>query len=253
MKKPNLAIDATYSFAKTHYRDRQSVDGRTLLEHCKNVAILAEKISVRLYEDVRGEFLPPDSKDSIAAIVHTALLHHAINIGDCPFEKIVDVTNVQIAAMVADISRDFRLVETKRDMEFRGRVSQSPVGAQIVVLSDIICCGREMISAAQQDGKDAIPRCKKLLTQLDADLLSLHVVSKYPVLQQYSSSARAILRNVSQQFKDIKAKAKMEKFVSRMTANVQKNKAAKKKICDDTDAVISSNKDTQNETRKSAT
>lgn len=251
MKKTNLAIDTTYSFAKTHYKDRQSVDGRTLLEHCKNVAILAEKIAVTLYEDVRGEFLPPDAKESIAAIVHTALLHHAINIGDCPFERIVDVTNVQIAAMVADISRDFRLVETKRDMEFRGRVSQSPVGAQIVVLSDIICCGKEMISATQRDGKNAIPKCKKLLTQLDADLLSLHVASRYPVLQQYSSSARALLRDVSQRFKDIKAKARMEKFVSRVTANIQKNKAAKKKVCDDVSPQLS--KENQNEKREPIT
>jgi len=233
MKKMQLAIDTTYFFAKTHYSARQSIDGRPLFDHCKNVATLAEKIAVKLYSDIRGEFLSPESRDSIANIVHTGLLHHAIDIGECPFEHVVDVSSVQVAAMVADISRDFRLIETKRDLEYRGRVSQSPVGAQVVVLADIICAAKEIIALTKAEGKSAIPKGKKLLTQLDADLMSLHAVTRYYILRQYSVAARGLLRQVSQLFKELRAQAKEARAMSRLTERI-KNKAAKRKIQPDT-------------------
>jgi len=238
MKKIQLTIDGTYFFAKDHYGNRKSFDGRLLFDHCKSVATLAEKIAVRLYSDMRGEFLSEESHDSIANIVHTGLLHHAIDIGSCPFERVVDITSVQVAAMVADISRDFRLIETKRDLEYRGRVSQSPVGAQIVVLADIICSAREIMALTKANGKAAIPKSKKLLTQLDADLMALHAVSRYHMLQQYSTAARQLLKQVSQLFKEIRTQAKEARALARLADRI-KNKAAKRRIhnTDDSDTL----------------
>jgi (p)ppGpp synthase/HD superfamily hydrolase len=228
-KTADTPIQQTLSFAKQHYGSRQALFGETLVEHCVAVAYMSETIAQKLYQDVRADFMPDDTKDSISAIVQTALLHDILNVSACAFENIAEVTTVQIAAMVADISRDFRLVETKRDMEFRGRLSQSPVGAQIVVVADIICTAKAALSVLQAAGIAAVPKTKKVLTQLDGDLLAIHAANRFYMLRLYVHAARNLLSDVSQAIKNCRQKAKLDKCVAQNTKALRERVAAEEK------------------------
>lgn len=228
----SASLQQTLSFAKMHYGDKQTTTGASLTAHCVVVAQQAETIAQKLYQDVRADFMPDDTKESINAIVQSALLHDILNVSACAFENIAEVATVQIAAMVADISRDFRLVETKRDMEFRGRLSQSPVGAQIVVVADIICTARDILTRLQKHGLSFVPKAKKLLTQLDGDLLAVHAASRFYVLRMYVHAARNLLVDVSQTIKACKSKAKLDKIVAQNTKAIRDRVAAKKKAAE---------------------
>ena len=228
MKKTHeLTFDKTIEFANQYYKDRTTPIGDTLIDHCRNVANLAETIAIKLYKDVRADYFPDSSKDGIAIIIHGALLHDIFNVGACPFEHVAEATTVQIAAIVADISRDFRLVETKRDMEFRGRLSQSPVAAQIIATSDIICTAKDALKLLNDGGVTATVRVKKMLTQLDGDLLAIHAANKYYVLRLYVHAARNLLTTISQEIKTCKQRAKMAKTVANSTKTLREKIAAK--------------------------
>ncbi len=228
-KAADTPVQRTLTFAKQQYGSRQALFGETLVDHCVAVAYMAETIAQKLYQDVRADFMPDDTKDSISAIVQTALLHDVLNVSACAFENIAETTTVQIAAMVADISRDFRLVETKRDMEFRGRLSQSPVGAQIVVVADIICTAKAALKLLNSAGMPAVPKTKKVLTQLDGDLLAIHAASRFYVLRLYVHAARNMLSDVSQTIKSCRQKAKLDKCVAQNTKALRERVAAAEK------------------------
>jgi (p)ppGpp synthase/HD superfamily hydrolase len=220
-KSDNRSFEKTVEFAERHYEGKKTPTGGPLFEHCMKVARQAEKIAQKLYQDVRADFLPDSTKDSIAMIMQSAVLHDVLNVSACAFEHIAETATVQVAAMVADISRDFRLVETKRDMEFRGRLSQSPVGAQIVVAADIICTAKELLALLQTTGPGAVPRAKKILAQLDGDLLALHAANRYYMLRLYVHAARNLLVEVSQKIKECKQQARMEKLVAQHTKKLR--------------------------------
>lgn len=230
MKKTDeLSLEKTLEFATQCYATKTTNAGDDLLSHAKNVAKYAEKIASRLYQDMRADYMPEDSKDSIIAIVHCGVLHDVLNVSACAFENIAEVANVQIAAMVAAISRDFRLVETKRDMEFRGRLSQSPVGAQIVVVADIICTAQALSQAIDVIGIGVVPKAKKIIAQLDGDLLAIHAANKYYALRLYTHAARNLLSEISQKIKACKQRVKMEKIVLQSTKTIRENVEAAKK------------------------
>jgi len=229
MKKsdnPVVPLRHILAFAEQHYRDLKTNAGINLVEHSKQVARQAETIAHKLYQDVRADYLPDDTKDSITAIIQGALLHDVLNVSACAFENIAEISTVQVAAMVADISRDFRMVETKRDMEFRGRVSGSPVGAQIIVLADIICTARDLLALISSDGVTAIPKIKKILTQLDGDLLALRAAERFYVLRLFSHAARNLLGDVSRTIKECRQKAKLDKIVAQHTTGIRAQAAA---------------------------
>jgi len=224
MKKsdtPNVPLRHVLLFAAQQYRDLRTNAGISLIEHSKQVARQAETIAHKLYQDVRADYLPDDTKDSILSIIQGALLHDVLNVSACAFENIAEISTVQVAAMVADISRDFRMVETKRDMEFRGRVSGSPVGAQIIVLSDIICTAKDLLTLVGENGTAVIPKAKKILTQLDGDLLALRAAERFYVLRLFSHAARNLLGDVSRTIKECRQKAKLDKLVAQHTTGIR--------------------------------
>lgn len=225
-KLDNRTLHRVLDFAKQHYGDRKTNLDRPLLEHCMAVARQAEVIAQKLYQDVRADFMPDKTKESIYAIVQIALLHDVLNVSACAFEHIAETATVHVAAMVADISKDFRLVETKRDMEFRGRLSQSPVGAQIVVVADIICTTKDLTRDLQKNGLASVGKAKKILAQFDADLLAVHAAGRYYILRMYVHAARNLLTKVSQTIKDMKTKARMEKLVNHHTKKLRQSQAA---------------------------
>lgn len=220
------AINNSAAFAKKHYGDQPSVYGRNLLQHCLAVAKLAEHITRKLYQDVRNDHSQAETNEQLATIVQGAMLHDVINVS-CAFEDVAEQTTVQIAALVADLSRDYRLVETKRDMEFRGRLSQSPVSTQIVAIADVMCTLKEVINMIKAEGQPAIPRAKKILAQLDGDLLAIPSVNLYYVLRMYSHAAKSMMREASQLIKDCRAKARMDRLVAQGTAGIRAKMAAK--------------------------
>lgn len=222
-------IEDTVEFAKEHYRAQPSVHKNTLLQHAIAVAKLAETIGARLYQDVREDYMSEDTKESVAVIVHGAILHDVINVGRCPFEYIAERTTVQIAAMVADLSRDFRLVETKRDMEFRGRLSTSTVGTQIVAVADIICTAQEIVELLNDRGAPAIPTAKKLIIQLDGDLLAIHAASRFYPLRLYAHAARNLLQDASKLIKECRSRAKMDRAAVETAKRIQAKAVAKQR------------------------
>ena len=195
-------VQDTIAFARQHYGDRRSIHRRTLLQHAAAVAKLAEQIGMKLYQDVREDFMSGDTQESLAIIVHSALLHDMINVSRCAFEEIAERTTVQIAAVVADLSRDYRLVETKRDMEFRGRLASSTVGAQVIAVADILCTTKEIIDMVNDLGVEAIPKARKILMQLDGDLLAIHAASRFYTLRLYVHAARNLLQDASKLIKE---------------------------------------------------
>lgn len=220
-KADDLSLDKTLLFAQHCYADRQNNSGENLFLHSKRVAYQAETIAQKLYQDLRADYVPENVKDTVAAIIHCGLLHDVLNVRSCAFENIAEIANVQIAAMVSALSRDFRLVETKRDMEFRGRLSQSAVGTQIVAVADIICTAKELLKTLDTNGAAGISKFKKILAQLDGDLLAVHAANKYYMLRLYVHAARNLLSDVSQKIKSCRQQAKAEKAAAILAKKVQ--------------------------------
>jgi hypothetical protein len=230
MKKVDgWSIEKTMGFAKQHYETKKTFTGELLFDHCVTVSKQAELIAARLYQDVRVDFMPDNTKESISAITQAAVLHDVLNVSACAFENVAETTTVQIAAMVADISRDFRLVETKRDMEFRGRLSQSPIGSQIIVAADVICTARDLLTVLATQGLVVVPKAKKILAQLDGDLLALHAANRYYMLRMYVHAARNMLSDVSQKIKDCRHQAKIDKILAQTTKRLREKVEAEKK------------------------
>lgn len=227
MSKQELNVDSTAAFAKKTYGADTTATGVLTFVHCCSVARLAEQIANKLFQDMRGDVIPQDTNDIIAAIVHTSLLSEIIHARREPVETIADVTNVQIAAMVATLSRDIRLVETKRDIEYRGRMSQSPVATQIVAISAIICTAKETVLLLQNSAIAAIPKARKILAQLDGDLLCTHATSRYYTLRLYAHAARNLINDANQLIKKLKADARLAKTIEKSTTGIKSRQAAK--------------------------
>lgn len=227
MSKQDLKIDTTANFAKTAYAEKLSATNTNLYTHCVSVARLAEKIARKLFHDMRRDVLPQDVDDIIAAIVHSAILAEVINAQRTTFEQIADLTNVQVATMVATLSRDIRLVETKRDLEYRGRLSTSPLATQIVAVSRIICTAQELTKRLITEKLAIAPLARKILTQLDGDLLCVHAVSRYYVLRLYAHAARNLIVDANQTIKKLKSEARVAKAAAKMTVSIRNRQAAK--------------------------
>lgn len=228
MQRENIPVSSTLSLATKYYKNKMSVAGCTLEAHCQQVANLGQKIATKLFSDLKNDLFSGDTQSNIDAVVHAGLLHAAINVGACSFEEVAENTTVQVADMVANISRDYRLVETKRDIEFRGRISQSSIATQIVALADIICTAKEVMDAITKSGLAAVSRPRKILIRLDADLLALHAVTRYYVLRLYAHAAKNLLSDIGQLIKDKKREIRKEKEMKTMMASVKKRIAAKK-------------------------
>lgn len=227
MSKQDLNVDDTVNFAKTIYGENLTATNVLVYTHCISVARLAEKIAHKLFGDMRRTAIPQDVDDIVAAIVHSAILSETINTKRVTFEQIADVANVQIATMVATLSRDLRLVETKRDIEFRGRLSTSPLPTQIVATSNIICTAQEIVRLLNTDAAIGIQRSRKLLTQLDGDLLCVHAVDRYYTLRLYAHAARNLIIDANQIIKKLKLDARNARTAAKISAGIKSRQAAK--------------------------
>ena len=230
MSKQDLNVKKTVEFIREVYGDEKNAADVAVYTHCLSVAKLAEQIAQKLFSDIRPDLLPQDSQDIIVAIVHSSLLQHVINVGRKNFETIADVANVQIAAMVSTLSRDYRLVETKRDIEYRGRLSQSPLATQIVAVAGIICMAQEIVRFLDKHGLANLPRVRKILAQIDADLLVIHAASRYYTLRLYVHAARNLITDANQTIKKLKTVVRNAKQMERLTASVELKLAAKKGV-----------------------
>ena len=221
------SVADTIEFAKLYYKDTPSIHRRTLLQHAVAVAKMSEQIARKLYQDVREDFFGDDTQESVATIVHAALLHDVINVGRCAFEHIAERTTVKIATMVADLSRDYRLIETKRDMEYRGRLSCSLIGTQIIAVADILCSTKEIIDLVTDRGLEATQKARKILMQLDGDLLVIHSNNRFYTLRLYTHAAQNLLQDANKLIKDCRAQARKAKADQAAEARIRSRLAAK--------------------------
>ena len=208
MSKQLLQLEETVDFAKDAYKNIKRQTDYDLITYCMATARLAEEIAHKLFRDMRGDMVPADKNDIIESIVHAAILSEIIASARKSFEHIAAVTNVQIASMVSALTRDFRLVETKRDIEYRGRLSVSPLATQIVAVAGIICGAKSASNFLGQHKLAAIPKTRKILAQLDGDLLAIHATSRYYTLRLYSHAARNLILDTNQAIKKLKADAR---------------------------------------------
>lgn len=226
MNKQELNVSRTIDFAKQLYAEAQTATNTLVFKHCLNTAKLAENIAHRLFSDMRGDVVPQDVNEIIAAIVHAGILCEAINTRCANFETVADVASVQVASMVSTLSRDMRLVETKRDMEYRGRLSQSAVATQIVAVSAIICTAKEALLQLKQNSIASVPKIRKILAQLDADLLAVHATNRYYILRLYAHAARNTINDANQAIKKIRSEIKTARLLEKNAANVANRLAA---------------------------
>ncbi len=233
MSRKDLDLKATVDYAKTVYADATTVTDTKVFTHCVSVAKLAEQIAHRLFSDIRSELLPQDASEIIAAIVHASLLREVINVGRQNFENVAEVANVQVAAMVSTLSRDYRLVETKRDIEYRGRLSQSSVASHIVAVAGIVCVAQEVLNGLKDKGLVHANRTRKILAQLDADLLVVHTAARYYALRVYVHAARNLIVDSTQLIKKLKAESKAAKSMEKLAAAVELKRAAKQAVSSD--------------------
>lgn len=233
MNKRDLDLKTTVNYAKEVYGDAKTVTDTPVFTHCWSVAKLAEQIAQKLFAEIRAELLPQDVSEIIAAIVHSSFLLESINVGRRTFENIADIANVQVAAMVSTLSRDYRLVETKRDIEYRGRLSQSSVSSHIVAVASILCSAQETVNALKKNGLTHLSKMRKILAQLDADLLVIHTAARYYALRLYVHAARNLLIDANQLIKKLKAEVKAAKSFEKISATIESKKAAKQTIVDE--------------------
>ena len=88
---------------------------------------------------------------------------------------------------------------------------------------------RDILQGLSVSGMPAVPRAKKLLTQLDGDLLAIHAASRYYMLRLYVHAARNMLGDVSQTIKSCRQKAKLDKIVAQNTTGIRAKAAAAEK------------------------
>lgn len=227
MTKQVLQITTTVNFAREAYGNEKTNSDCEITTYCLAVAKLAEQIAQQLFKDMRSDIVPPDKHDIIESIVHAAVLSEAVGVARRTFENIAAITNVQIASMVSTLTRDYRMVETKRDIEYRGRLSVSPLATQIVAVAGIICNGKSVIKFLQKNGLAAVPKSRKILAQLDGDLLAVHAVSRYYTLRLYAHAARNLIADANQLIKKLKADAKLARLVEKSTEGIRTRHAAK--------------------------
>ena len=230
-KTDELQIKKTFLFAKECYGDKTLNTGLSYVLFCQRVGERAENIVYRLYQEARPDYDADNKKDNIAAVVHGSLLCDVLNVSSCAFENVADATNVQVASLVAAISRDYRLVETKRDMEFRGRLSQSSLAAQIVFVARVICFAQATAQLLEDLGLTITAKVRKNVAQMDADLLAVSAANKYSSLRMHVHAARKMLVWINQRIKTLKQAAKLEKLVLQNTKTLrelgpQANKSA---------------------------
>jgi hypothetical protein len=222
MGKQVLQIADTVAFAKEAYGKEKTGADYSVLAYCIGVARTAEEIAQRLFQDMRSDVVPPDKNDILESIVHAATLSEAMAVARRNFEHIAAITSVQVASMVATLTRDYRLVETKRDIEYRGRLSGSPLATQIVAVAGIICSANGTLKFLQKNGIAVAPKVRKILAQIDGDLLAIHAVSRYYTLRLYAHAARNLISDANQLIKKLKTEAKTARLVEKNTAGIRK-------------------------------
>jgi hypothetical protein len=227
VSKKDLDLKTTVNYAKEAYGELRTNTDSKVFTHCWSVARLAEQIAHKFFGDMRADMLPQDAPDIITAIVHASILHEIINFGRKTFENVAEIANVQVAAMVSTLSRDYRLVETKRDLEYRGRLSQSSISTHIVAVAEVICSAKEVIDSLNANGLAQLAKTRKILGQLDADLLVVHTAARYYVLRLYVHAARNLISDANQLIKKLKTEAKAAKAIERLTASVEAKLAIK--------------------------
>ncbi len=219
-----LDICATRLFADHMYETSLTPAGKTILNHAEEVSRYVRRAATDYYHYVRGEFLPPECTDPLESAVHASILHEVIERGGCTFEAVVAETDLAAGHFVADCTRDHRLPEARRLLEFRSRISEAPILSQIIVLCDTLCTIRDTAAWLPNQPRDVIMATGDLLPRWDEDLSALNQTVRYTPVRPFVKYARRqltdlgqLIRHMTELKKPVRAKAPPKRQTSKRT------------------------------------
>lgn len=116
---------------------RKCVDGSPYSRHSVAVAELAEPWGTRHFR--RNQLVMPLDQIMIDNMWHAAILHDTIKDGNATWDDILDVTNLEVARLVAILTHDSRLSRTRRLQEYTNCLLHADYPAKIIKLADLSC------------------------------------------------------------------------------------------------------------------
>jgi hypothetical protein len=96
-------------------------------------------------------------------------------------------------------------------------------------VADIICTAGELLDMLKEKGAEAASRARKILMQLDGDLLAVTAAAKFYQLRLYTHAARNRLHDVSQLIKDCKAEARAARQFANASARIAAKRSTEEK------------------------
>lgn len=116
-------LERAADFAAHKHRHQFRRDGVTLyVEHPKAVMAI-----------VRDEFGVADPETLAAALLHDTIEDTATD-----YDEIAERFGARVAGMVAALTKDKRLPETRREREYFGQLARAPLGAKLCKVADTL-------------------------------------------------------------------------------------------------------------------
>lgn len=135
----------TDAFIAKAYAGLKWPTGRTVIQHAWEVGEAAAKLLRTHLQKSWGECPPLSITDQIDQVLHAGLLHAAMERCATTFEEVCQITSLEVARIVGDISADVRLAEPQRIRDRIGRMGGGGDGKllpQVVTLADSLCAVR---------------------------------------------------------------------------------------------------------------
>lgn len=226
MVRTPLDLKATLEFVR--HKLSQSPDGYLGIEHAESVACDVATLSANYFAVTRGPCFVPGRHELPETLEHAALLHEMISHCGASYDELLEVTNSDVADVVAAITPDMRLPEPKRVLDYRGQLSGFSPGLTALILCDIANHVADMFGAESFDGQDdaTLALFSVKAERLLEDLNVLRY-SRSGMLGDYRRSITAMLvdgRNrIGQHLRASHLKASIAKNIQKRTRKEPKN------------------------------
>jgi len=150
----------------THRGQKRRITLTAQSRHPPAVAAAAEVWGRRYFRHYR--MLRPDDKATVENMWHAGMLHGVMVGCGITWDEILNLANMEVANIVADVSRDNRLSYPRRVQEHANRLCRAEEASKIVKLADVFCNLKEVITALHTDED----RIKKLLLGWPEEMLA---------------------------------------------------------------------------------
>ena len=149
--QPHLDRKQTDDFIASSYAGLKWPCGRLVLEHAWDMGDIAARLLQRQLGKAWGNCPPPAIASQIEEMRHAGLLHAAMDRCAANFEKICELTNLEVAKMLGSYSADSRRPEPQRVLERVGRLADGKLMPQLLMLADVLCTTRYYTEWLKQD------------------------------------------------------------------------------------------------------